>query len=128
MKAILCDRCRCELTGENGAWYDGCGNCTNCGDDLCADCAQGFDADGYCKLCHEEAAHGKHVDDTSSVTPEIQLARMRAHYNALSLLVSETITMVKDLEQEKLRAVPHALGILQEYLESSYNEERKLPW
>lgn len=41
-----CDRCHRPIDPASN-W----GNCLSCGDDLCADCAGGFDEHGQCKLC-----------------------------------------------------------------------------
>lgn len=46
-----CDHCGKDITHE---FYDLGGNCTECGDDLCKDCAVSWDEDGRCKSCQEK--------------------------------------------------------------------------
>ena len=46
---MTCDRCGKDIWDDfrsgNG------GNCTQCGDNLCAECAGSWDGDGLCKEC-----------------------------------------------------------------------------
>ena len=58
---IICDRCGRECV-EGTAW----GNCTECGDDICAACSAGFDEYGVCGECAEKEAKeaGTHADQT----------------------------------------------------------------
>jgi hypothetical protein len=52
---ITCDRCgkvmddHWEIEGMNGVG----GNCSCCGDDLCAECAGEWDKDGECQKCQK---------------------------------------------------------------------------
>jgi len=52
---MRCDRCGrkmnsyWEIDGEEGVG----GNCTDCGENLCAKCAGGWSEDGRCKRCVE---------------------------------------------------------------------------
>ena len=52
---LMCDRCGKDIEDD---WYFGkgpvsAGNCTECGDNLCKDCAVSWDEDGRCKSCQE---------------------------------------------------------------------------
>jgi hypothetical protein len=46
-----CDRCGKEITEE---YYDGGGNCTCCGDNLCKECAGKWGEYGECEMCRTE--------------------------------------------------------------------------
>ena len=46
---IKCDRCGKDITHEIN---DEGGNCNDCGDNLCADCAGEWDEWGHCGKCH----------------------------------------------------------------------------
>ena len=53
---MTCDRCGKEIYHS---WYFGtreveAGNCTRCGDNLCAECAGSWDEDGRCEKCQAE--------------------------------------------------------------------------
>jgi hypothetical protein len=50
-EGIICDRCGKDITME---FYKNGGNCTYCGEDLCADCAAGWNEFGECRKCSEE--------------------------------------------------------------------------
>jgi hypothetical protein len=54
MADIVCDRCGREMRGWkiNGVAGVG-GNCTCCGDDLCAACAVNWSEYGECEKCQE---------------------------------------------------------------------------
>lgn len=50
---LTCDRCGKDIEHD---WYYGegpvcAGNCTECGDNLCKDCAGSWDEDGRCQAC-----------------------------------------------------------------------------
>jgi hypothetical protein len=47
---ITCDRCGKEWDGI----HDNGGNCTCCGDDLCAECAGEWNEDGECRKCQND--------------------------------------------------------------------------
>jgi hypothetical protein len=58
---LTCDRCgkvmddHWEIEGMNGVG----GNCSCCNDDLCAECAGGWDDDGECQKCQKTRDSGE---------------------------------------------------------------------
>ena len=60
---LTCDRCGIDITED---WYNGqgpatAGNCTDCGDNLCKDCAKEWDDDGRCLACQEKEKQNANV-------------------------------------------------------------------
>jgi hypothetical protein len=129
MTGILCDRCRKPIA-DSVDWDKGAGNCTLCGDDLCASCAGGFDEDGYCSLCHQDAIHGKHQegDQYRAVDIDTTIARAQAHYVALLMAASETLDNLKDFRNEPFRDAYGILTAIIENLENRMDEEKELLW
>lgn len=48
---MTCDRCGKLIESAGTDW----GNCTACGCNLCAECAGGFDEEGQCAACADDA-------------------------------------------------------------------------
>ena len=56
MKKVFCDRCDKDITKD---WYEagnGAGNCPECGDNLCSDCAGNWVEEGDELVCCKCAA------------------------------------------------------------------------
>jgi hypothetical protein len=53
---MFCDRCGKDISEE---FYDLGGNCTYCGDNLCAECAGEWNDYGECEKCQQPAGDKK---------------------------------------------------------------------
>jgi hypothetical protein len=95
---IICNRCGKNISVE---FFDLGGNCACCGDDLCAECAGGWNEYGECKRCQEHKAHkSKTTEENDGGKGMSKLAELQATYAQYEV----ALRSVKSMEPREYRA------------------------